>query len=46
MKKICFSELMNFFAEFSHQFYVFKAQLKIAVKKKDENNIAFLVQFW
>ena len=33
-KLLSFSEFMNFFAEFSHQFFVFKAQPKIAVKIK------------
>jgi hypothetical protein len=43
-KLLSFSEFMNFFAEFSHQFFVFKARPKIAVKIK-VNNIDFLVQF-
>jgi hypothetical protein len=33
-KRLSFSEFMNFFAEFSRQFFVFKARPKIAVKIK------------
>ena len=33
-KKNSFNGLMNFFAEFSFQFFVFKARPKIAVKIK------------
>jgi hypothetical protein len=41
MKTNCLASasFMNFFAEFSHQYFVFKAGPKIAVKIKDENNL-------
>ena len=46
MKSNSFNELMNFFAEFSHQFFVFQSSTKDSCQNKGENNIDFLVQFW
>ena len=42
-KLLSFSEFINFFDEFSHQFFVFKAWPKLHVKIKDKNRLLIAV---